>query len=90
MDVGEYIRNKQKKKENDSRAKSPENLNDAIGKYSAMNEEQLMQELFRVGKVSSGNVSADELDAFYANVRGFLTPEQSEKMRALIMQLKMQ
>ena len=53
-----------------------------------MSEEQLMQELFRVGKVSSGNVSAKELDAFYNSVKGFLTPEQSAKMRALILQLK--
>lgn len=90
MDVGAYIRNKQKEKKKAETTAQPKNLNDAVEKYSAMNEEQLMQELFRVGKVSSGNVSAEELDAFYANVKGFLTPEQAAKMRSLILQLKME
>ena len=89
MDVGEYIRKKQQRMENQASVKN-ENINDAINHYSGMSEEQLMQELFKVGRVSSGNVSAKELDGFYNNVRSFLSPEQAEKMKALIMQLKMQ
>ena len=80
MDVGEYIRNKQRQKQTASTA----------DRYAGMSEEQLMQELFRVGRVSSGNVSAKDLDDFYARVKGFLTPEQSAKMRSLILQLKME
>ncbi len=65
-------------------------VNQAINKYGAMSEEELMRELFRVGSVSSGNVSSAELDGFYKQVKNFLTPEQSEKMRNLIIQLKRQ
>ena len=88
MDVGEYIRKKQQKAE--TKKTENVNVNDAINHYSAMSEEQLMQELFKVGRVSSGNVSPKELDSFYNSVRAFLSPEQAEKMKTLIMQLKMQ
>lgn len=90
MDVGEYIRRKQREQEKNENQASQQNesVQSALGRYQSMSEEQLMQELFRVGKVSSGNVSAKELDAFYDSVKGFLTPEQSAKMRALILQLK--
>ena len=88
MDVGEYIRKKQQKAE--TKKTENVNVNDAINYYSAMSEEQLMQELFKVGRVSSGNVSPKELDGFYNSVRAFLSPEQAEKMKTLIMQLKMQ
>ena len=88
MDVGEYIRKKQQKSE--SKQKENNNINETINRYSAMSEEQLMQELFKVGRVSSGNVSAKELDGFYNSVKAFLSAEQAEKMKTLIMQLKMQ
>jgi hypothetical protein len=106
MDVGQYIRNKQKKQNGrqdgvgqngggqDGGGQDGRKINmspeDAVKKYSAMSEEQLMQELFKVGSVSSGNVSASELDSFYDRVKGFITPEQAAKMKSLIMQLKMQ
>ena len=77
MDVGEYIRNKNKAKQN--------NKSD-INRYSSMSEEQLIQELFRAANES--NVSNDELDDFFNRAGPFLTAEQREKMKNLIMQLK--
>lgn len=91
MDVGEYIRRKQQQKESTTKSERVEMTpEEAIGKYGGMSEEQLMQELFRVGTVSGGNISADEYDAFFKRVQPFLTPEQSAKMKSLIMQLKSQ
>ena len=96
MDVGEYIRRKQKmeNKQQENRTYDKKNAsmntNEIFNRYSGMSEEQLMQELFKVGSVSGGNVSAKELDNFYESVRHYLTPEQSAKMKSLIMQLKLQ
>lgn len=91
MDVGEYIRRKQRERENASSDERVEmTAEEAIGKYGSMSEEQLLQELFRVGTVSGGNVTASEYDDFYRRVQPFLTPEQSAKMKSLIMQLKSQ
>ena len=77
MDVGEYIRKKERMKKGSS--------GDAK-KYTSMSEEQLLQELFRVANAS--NVSNEELDSFYRNASPYLTPEQREKMKGLILQLK--
>ena len=90
MDVGEYIRNKQKQSNKTKEENNIATTEETLNKYSKMSEEQLMQELFKVGSVSSGNVSARELDSFFNNVKLFLTPEQKEKMKRLIIQLKMQ
>lgn len=97
MDVGEYMRRKEREKEQRERkeqrkAKKNNNMSasEAVEKYSSMSEEQLMQELFKVGSVSKGNISAGELDAFYENVKAFLTPEQSARMKELIILLKNQ
>ncbi len=84
MDVAEYIRNKEKQKsENSFSGVIPE---DKLKMYSSMSEEQLMQELFKTANAS--RVSGAELDSFYRSVKGFLTPEQSEKMKNLILQIK--
>ncbi|MBO4538811.1 MAG: hypothetical protein J5781_00930 [Clostridia bacterium] len=77
MDVGEYIRKKERMKKNSE---------SETAKYSSLSEEQLMQELFRVANAS--NVSNEELDAFFRNASPYLTPEQREKMKGLILQLK--
>ena len=77
MDVGEYIRKKERMKKGSS---------GDVNKYTSMSEEQLMQELFRVANAS--NVSNEELDSFYRNASPYLTPEQREKMKGLILQLK--
>ncbi len=89
MNIADYIRNKNKQNQN-MKVDTQIDVNQAINKYGAMSEEELMRELFRVGSVSSGNVSSAELDGFYEQVKNFLTPEQSEKMRNLIIQLKRQ
>ncbi len=79
MNIKDYIKNKQKKA-------SPE---EAFDTYSKMSEEELMQELFNVGACSKGGTTPQQLDDFYKNVESFLTAEQKEKMKNLIMQLKM-
>ena len=81
MDVGEYIRNKEKKK---AAARKEGGID--VSKYTSMSEEQLMQELFRTANASG--VSNEELDDFFKRAAPYLTPEQKEKMKNLIVQLK--
>ncbi len=71
-----------------SSTKDKTSLNDALNQYGSMNEEQLMAELFKKGSLSNGKVSEEELDSFYNNALPYLTKEQAEKMRNLIIQLK--
>ena len=82
MNIHSFIRSQKKKKTVET-----EDLNEALNKYSGLSEEQLTAELFKKGSLSNGNVSAEELDAFYNNALPFLTKEQAEKMRSLITQL---
>ncbi|MFW5780090.1 MAG: hypothetical protein ACOCWI_01380, partial [Bacillota bacterium] len=49
---------------------------EAMDNYSKMSEEELMQELFKVGACSRGGVSPEELDDFYNNIKSMLSPEQ--------------
>lgn len=83
MNIHSFIRSQKKKKTVEN-----EDFNEALNKYSGLSEEQLTAELFKKGSLSNGNVSAEELDAFYSNALPFLTKEQAEKMRSLITQLK--
>ncbi len=83
MNIHSFIRSQKKKK-----TVEKEDFNEALNKYSGLSEEQLTAELFKKGSLSNGNVSAEELDAFYRNALPFLTKEQAEKMRSLITQLK--
>ncbi|MCI5790623.1 MAG: hypothetical protein MR239_01890 [Clostridiales bacterium] len=83
MNIHSFIRSQKKKKTVEN-----EDFNEALNKYSGLSEEQLTAELFKKGSLSNGNVSAEELDAFYRNALPFLTKEQAEKMRSLITQLK--
>lgn len=86
MNIADYIRAKDREINEQSEApKSPE---EALNKYSSYSEEQLMSELFRLGSLSSGKISAAELDSFFANVQGYLSPEQLARMKDLITQLK--
>ena len=80
MDVADYIR-RQNEKKNETPA-------DALDRYKNYSEEELMQELFRLGSLSTGKVSAKELDDFFNRVSPFLTPEQRNKMKDLILRLK--
>lgn len=88
MRVNKYINNKLKSKINNS--DPPPTPEEAYSRYSAMNEEQLLGELFRTSDAarSSGELSNDMLDGFYRNAEAYLTPEQAAKMRALIIELK--
>lgn len=77
------------KQKNETKGSEPDdNTKAMLNKYSKMNEEQLMQELFKVASVSSGKVSPETLDGFYKNISAKLTPEQAARMRDLISQLK--
>lgn len=89
MNISDYIR--KKNAETESAANDVKNANDvkeALDKYSTYSEEQLMSELFRLGSLSEGKISAKELDDFYEKASPFLTPEQSARMKDLITQLK--
>ena len=77
MDVGEYIRRKEQRSSDNPKS---------FEQYASMGEEQLMQELFQTANAS--NISNEELDDFYKKASPYLTPEQREKMKNLIMQLK--
>lgn len=92
MNVADYIRKKQaEQNKNEQRSSNQsENLSpqEAMNKYSNMSEGDLMKELFREGSVSSGKVSANELDNFYNSASSFLSAEQRDKMKMLIEQLK--
>lgn len=83
MDVADYIRRQNERVE--ATKVSPA---DALDKYKNYSEEQLMSELFRLGSLSTGRISAQELDDFFAKVSPYLTPEQRAKMKDLIIQLK--
>ncbi len=89
MNISDYIR--KKNAETERAANDVGNANDvkeALDKYSTYSEEQLMSELFRLGSLSEGKISAKELDDFYLKASPFLTPEQSARMKDLITQLK--
>ena len=79
MDVADYIRRQNEK------VSTPR---EAIDKYANYSEEQLMEELFRQGSLSSGRISAKELDDFFVKVSPYLMPEQRERMKELIIKLK--
>lgn len=84
MDVNEYIKRKNKgKKEN----LSPEEV---IRKYSKMDEQSLMQELFKTAEEGrqSGELDNGVLDGFLEKVSPLLSREQAERMRELVNGLK--
>lgn len=82
MNIADYIRKK------NAETESAANVKETLDKYSTYSEEQLMSELFRLGSLSEGKISAKELDDFYEKASPFLTPEQSARMKDLITQLK--
>lgn len=67
-----------------------QNTREMLDKYGKMNEEQLMQEMFKNAAISraNGTLNDEMLDNFYSNAKAFLTPEQAERMRELIRELK--
>ena len=66
---------------------SPE---EAVKKYAAMDEQSLMAELFKTAEEgrASGELTDGVIDNFYTTVSPMLSPEQSERMRELIRELK--
>lgn len=88
MNIADYIRGKDREINAERTGGEPKSPEEALNKYSGYSEEQLMSELFRLGSLSGGRISAEELDSFYANVESYLTPEQTARMRELITQLK--
>lgn len=87
MDIVEYIKkkNSEKSKPHDQEPKTPQ---EALNRYAGYSEEQLMRELFRYGSLSSGRISAQELDDFFTKVSPYLSAEQRERMKELIIGLK--
>ena len=88
MDIVQYIKEKNvasKSAKQEEKASSPEEI---YKKYAGYSEEQLMNELFRYGSLSTGKISAQELDDFYKKARPYLSAEQAERMKELIIALK--
>ncbi|MDD3946586.1 MAG: hypothetical protein PHI19_01990 [Clostridia bacterium] len=85
MRINDYIKKRPVSPEN-----SNENTEEMLNRYSQMNEEQLMQEMFRNAAQSRENGSLNDqmLDDFYGKACAYLTPEQSERMKELIIELK--
>ena len=83
MDINEYI----KKKNKDKKVLTPE---EAIEKYSKMDEVSLMQELFKTAEEGRKNGELDNgvLDGFLKKLSPILSKEQSERMKELIEDLK--
>lgn len=88
MKIRDFIDRQKKETPKSSEGKPQGDAEDRIKKYSKMSEEDLMRELFKVGSLSKGGVTGKQLDDFYQSVEGMLSPEQKERMRELILQLK--
>ena len=85
MNINEYIKRKSGK------AHAPQMTPEEAGaKYAGMDEAELMSELFKAAEQgrASGELNNDVIDSFYTRLLPLLTPEQSERMRELINQLK--
>lgn len=84
MDINEYIKRKNKNKKNQM---TPE---EAIMKYSKMDEASLMQELFKTAEEGRKNGELDNgvLDGFLEKMTPLLSKEQAERMKELIGDLK--
>ena len=82
MDVNEYI-----KRKNKGKTLTPE---EAIMKYSKMDEASLMQELFKTAEEGRKNGELDNgvLDGFLLKIAPLLSKEQAERMKELIENLK--
>ena len=84
MDINEYIKRKNKGKRE---SMTPE---EAIMKYSKMDEASLMQELFKTAEEGRRNGELDNgvLDGFLEKMSPLLSKEQSERLKELINGLK--
>ncbi|MBR2480778.1 MAG: hypothetical protein IKB56_05695 [Clostridia bacterium] len=84
MDINEYIKRKNKGKKE---RLTPE---EAVMKYSKMDEASLMQELFKTAEEGRRNGELDNgvLDGFMEKMAPLLSKEQAERMKELINGLK--
>lgn len=87
MNVRKYIDERKKANAEKESSFSPQ---EAFSRYSGMSEEQLMREMFKAAEQGrkNGSLNNDTLDSFYRNAQAFLTPEQAERMKELITELK--
>ncbi len=86
MDINDYIKRKNKGKQ---RNLTPE---EAIAKYSKLDEASLMQELFKTAEEGRTNGELDDgvLDGFLERLTPILSKEQAERMKELVQGLKKQ
>lgn len=84
MDINEYIKRKNGGKK---KGLTPE---EAIAKYSKMDEATLMQELFKTAEEGrrTGELDNGVLDGFLEKMSPLLSKEQAERMKELIKDLK--
>ncbi len=84
MDINEYVKRKNRGK---TKSLTPE---EAIAKYSKMDEASLMQELFKTAEEGrrTGELDNGVLDGFLEKMSPLLSKEQAERMRELIKDLK--
>jgi hypothetical protein len=81
-----------KKNGNKGKQPSEDDIKSAYQKYSGFSQEELMREMFRTAEESrkKGELSDEMLDGFYNRAQSFMSPEQAERMRELIIELKKQ
>ncbi len=86
MDINDYIKRKNKGKK---KSLTPE---EAIAKYSKLDEASLMQELFKTAEEGRQNGELDDgvLDGFLERLTPILSKEQAERMKELVQGLKKQ
>lgn len=76
-----------KRQENISQEQS---VAEAYDRYGKMDEGDLVGELRRVAAAgrNDGSLTNEKLDSFVANAAQYMTPEQLQKMRLLVSELK--
>ncbi len=87
MNIADYIR---KKENNNNNTIKQDSYEEAVQKYSTYSQQELINELYSKGSLSSGNISSQELDHMYERAKGFMSAEQLNQMKFYIEQLKQQ
>jgi len=88
MNFRDYINKRGKQKP--SSPPTEDDVTSAYQRYQGLSQEELMREMFRTAEDSRsrGELSDEALDSFYSQASSFLSPEQAERMRELIRELK--
>ncbi len=84
MKISDFVRIKKEVKRNFGSAE------EAIGAYSKMSEEDLMSELKSIAESErqKGTLSDEDIEKFFNTVSPMITPEQREKLKRLIGEIK--